>query len=153
MTYVIENIIATIKTYLEANLATKLEAINLEYDDDLTLTDIKPERWRIAELTSAPSYPVGILLGDRIDTTDEGGFIKTFYNISVACLLTDTNAERLRRRLYRYIRAFSEVLYSGQKEMGLNLFLDGADYSSLYSKPGGFLADARVLIRILKYED
>lgn len=151
MTYVIENIIATIKTYLETNLATKLEAINLEYDDDLKLIDIKD--WRIAELTSAPSYPVGILLGDRIDTTDEGGFIKSFYNISVTCLLTDTNAERLRQRLYRYIRAFSEVLYSGQKEMGLNLFLDGADYSSLYSKPGGFLADARVLIRILKYED
>lgn len=151
MTYVIENIIATIKTYLETNLATKLEAINLEYDDDLKLIDIKD--WHIAELTSAPSYPVGILLGDRIDTTDEGGFIKSFYNISVACLLTDTNAERLRQRLYRYIRAFSEILYSGQKEMGLNLFLDGADYSSLYSKPGGFLADARVLIRILKYED
>lgn len=148
--FTIENTIDAIKEYLESNLAAKLDELDVEYAD-FTLDNIA--KWYVAELTAVPAYPVGLLLGDRIESLEQNGFIKSYHIITAACLATDIDAERLRRRLYRYIRAIAEVVYGGQETMKANIFLTGADYSPLYSRTGGFLADARVAIRVLRYED
>jgi len=151
MLYSIENSITLIKEYLEDNLGAKLDALDTVYGDSITLEDI--EAWYVAEIPAAPAYPVGIILGERIETREQPGYVGLFEVISVAALVTDVNAETLRRRLYRYIRAFAEVIDSGQSTMGLNIFLDGAEYSPMYSQAGRYLADAHLSISILDYQD
>lgn len=151
MIYVMEDVIELIKKYLEEKLPSKLCEISSEYGDTVPLPPIK--EWHKAELTAVPAYPVGLILGDRIDPGEQGDYVQSYYMLSIFCLITDTDMERVRVRLYRYIRGIAELLFRNQADIRLNIFLGPAEFSPTYSRTGGYLSDARLVIKVMRYED
>ena len=146
----IEGAIDALKDYLKSNMAPKLDALDAEYGD-FKLANIK--EWYVAELTAIPSYPAIIILGDATNIPVEGsGWLKGEHDITIACLATDQETERLRRRLYRYIRAVVEVLIASRPTLGYTVTFIRLEFSPLYAREGGFLSDSRLVVRVGRHE-
>lgn len=140
----IEGAIEVLKNYLSENMSAKLGVLDAEYQD-FTLDDI--QEWHTAELSAIPNYPTVILLGDFTEVSVEGeGWLKAEHGITIVCLATDQDAERLRKRLYRYIRAVVELIKVGRADLGYALVFKRLEYSPLYTKGEGFVSDSRLLI-------
>ena len=70
----------------------------------------------------------------------------------IACLATDQDTEILRRRLYRYIRAVTELLKAGRSSLGYVINFDRLEFSPMYGREGTFMSDARLMVKFKKYE-
>lgn len=146
----IEEAIDTIKDYLETNMPVRLDTLDAEYGD-FELEDII--QWYIAELTAIPAYPSVLLLGDYTEITGEGeGWLRGEHVITIVCLITDQETERLRRRLYRYIRAMVELLKEGRADFGYAIVFERIEFSPLYGRGSDFLGDSRLVVKLGKYE-
>ncbi len=146
----IEGAVNAVKTYLSTNMAAKLNTLDAEYGD-FTLDDIS--QWYVAELTAIPAYPVALILGDATAMLSEGeGWLRSSHIVTIVCLATDQDAEQLRRRLYRYIRAVVELLKEGRASLGYTVVFERLEFSPLYTHTGGFLSDSRCIVRLGKYE-
>lgn len=148
----IEEAISVIKTYLEENMAAKLDVLDAEYGD-FVLDDIR--YWYTAELTSVPEYPSIIVLGDFTDVEGEGeGWMKANHQIIIVCLATDADAEKLRKRLYRYVRACVGLLKTARGSDGwaYTIVFSRLEFSPMYGRAGTFVSDARLIIRAGRYE-
>lgn len=147
----IEAAIDFLKTYIEANLVAKLDELNAEYRD-FELVDI--QNYYVAELLEIPEYPSIIILGDSsVPVGEGGGWIRTQHSISLTCLVTDAETERLRRRLYRYVRALFELLSEVQgTTTDYIINVDRLDFAPVYTRGGQFLSDAHLLITMGSYE-
>lgn len=146
----IEEAVDVLKDYLSANMAAKLNELDTEYGD-FELEDV--QGWYIAELSAIPEYPSVIILGDRTDI-DGGGdeFQRYSHIIMIACLASDADAERLRRRLYRYIRAVAELIRAGEASFDYITILKQFEYSPLYTRGGAFLGDSRIIFTLDHYQ-
>ena len=149
-----EGAVSAIKDYLTTNLGAKLNALDAEYDDGITLDDIKA--YYTAETMAIPELPAIYVLGDRTEPTAEGPtHIKAEHYITVAALVTDANNENLRKRLYRYIRAIVEVLRAARSDAtfeNAGLVIDTCEFSPMYGQADTFLQDARVELHMAKIE-
>ena len=146
----IEAVIDVIKAYLETNMAAKLDELDTEYGD-FVLADI--DKYYVAELSAIPEYPSILILGESTRPVTEGaGWMNADHTLTVVALATDQDTERLRRRLYRYMRAIIELLVAARTSEGYVINIDGVEFSPLYGRSGTFLSDARVIIRLRKYE-
>jgi hypothetical protein len=145
-----EGAVDAVKSYLETNMVAKLGTLDLEYGD-FALEDI--DKWYVAELTAIPEYPAVVILGDASDIIGEGaGWCNSKHTITVAVMATDQDAERLRRRLYRYIRACLELLVESRASIGYIVTFDRLEFSPLYGRAGTFMSDARLIVKLGKYE-
>lgn len=133
VTYNLVRFVETTKLVLSRYLPDRLTALNLP----------QIHYWRTGELTSAPGYPICLIL------CVESGIDASTLNIIF--LATNPDSEELRRQLYGYIQAAVEVLFERQTELPGFPVPDSvlADFSrAYYSRPGGYLADARLSIKI-----
>lgn len=149
-----EGSINVVKDYLNTNMEAKLGALDVEYDDGITLADIAA--YYLSETPAVPAMPAVYVLGDRTEVEAEGpGHMKTAHYMTVAVLVTDAGNETLRKRLYRHIRAIVELLREARDDdtfTGKAIVLDGCEFSPMYGKAGAFLQDARVELHIAAIE-
>jgi len=147
----IEKVVDDLNTYLTANMAAKLTALNTEYSDGITLVDIKT--YYIAEVQAIPEYPSIFLLGDNVEVLSEGGsWLKSGNNLDIIVFVGDPNTTTLRRRIYRYIRALIELLVAARTSQGWAVNFKGVELSPMYSKGGDYLSDAHLSIQIVATE-
>lgn len=148
-----EGAIDALKSYLSENIAAKLDELDAEYDDGITLDDIR--NWYVAEASSMPAFPSVMILGEDTDVLGEGGgWMNSGNRVSISVLVGDTNSENLRRRLYRYIRAFIELLVAARTSDGWTrtLTFEKANFSPMFTKSGQYLSDATLLITLSDIE-
>lgn len=134
-------------------MAAKLDALDAEYDDGITLADIKT--WYTAEVAAVPEFPSAFLLGENTQVTGEGGgWMAPAHEITVAFLVADAEPQTLRTRLYRYIRATTELLVTARTAIGweYGVNFQRIDFSPMFSNAGAFLSDARLVVSLKKYE-
>ena len=145
-----EATIDAIKDYLETNMAAKIAALNTEYGD-FTLDGI--QAYYIAELAAIPEQPAILILGDKTDVEREAdNYLKGRHTVSVVVVATDQDAEQLRRKLYRYVRAVVELLREARSSVGWGYIInfDSFEFSPMFGKGHSFLQDARVLVHLNK---
>lgn len=149
-----EGSVNAVKDYLEANMTAKLAALDLEYDDGITLAGI--EAYYLSETPAIPALPAVYVLGDRTEVEAEGPtHIKASHYITVAVLVTDATNETLRKRLYRHIRAVVELLREARDDATFEnaaVNFDACEFSPMYGRAGEFLQDARVELHLTKLE-
>lgn len=149
-----EGSVNAIKDYLNTNMGAKLDALDTEYGDSITLTDIAA--YYLAETLAVPATPAIYVLGDRTDIEVDGPtHIKGSHYITVAVLVTDTVNETLRKRLYRHIRAIIELMREARDDAtfeNAGIVFDSCEFSPMYGRAGTFLQDARVELHLTKIE-
>lgn len=148
-----EGAVNAVKDYLNTNMATKLDVLDSEYNDGITLTDIKT--YYLAEVLAVPEMPSIFVLGNRTEVTAESlTHIKAPHYISVVVIVTDQKTDTLRKRLYRHIRAIVEVIRAGVEagSIGYAVVFDSFEYSPMYGREGTFLQDAKVECHLTKIE-
>jgi hypothetical protein len=127
-----EGLVDEVKAYLEANLATKLSALDVEYADSIILENSVETFIGIKSLHSIANYPVLYVLAPttRIEpmAASGGTVITTKPAIIVGMLAVDPDSETLQIRLYRYARALVELMMealgTGDLLSGWNLATD-----------------------------
>src|SRR2546426_1200059 len=109
-----EGLVGQIKTYVEANLAAKVAALNTEYNDGITLEDRKTTVLGVKSLKSIEvgNYPAfyvfsthGTYAGTVLGLNPVSAEIEAKPEIAVGILVIDQDTETLQKRLYRYSRA------------------------------------------------
>jgi hypothetical protein len=98
-----EKVVDDFNDYLNTNMPAKLDALEVDYADSITLDDIKA--YYISEEKSIPEYPAIFILGDNVTPTQQGA---TWFNgpfaVTIACITIDQSSQTLKRKLYRYLR-------------------------------------------------
>lgn len=148
-----EAAISACKTYLSAGMAAKLTALNTAYADSVTLANIKT--WYTAEVSAVPEYPAAFILAESSVVQGEGnGWVKSAHAMTIAFLVGDANAEQLRTRLYRYIRATIELLIEARSSGGWAYVIefDTISFSPMFTRAGEFLGDARLIASLGRTE-
>ena len=148
----VEKVVDDIKAYLSSSMVAKLSSLNTEYGD-FELEDIK--EYYIAELPAIPEYPVVVILGETTALPDENSsWVKPVHSIMIGCLASDADTERLRRRLYRYIRALFELMQEARssEDWGHTIVFSRFEYSPLWSRGSDFLSDVRMYIDVGAFE-
>ena len=113
-----EGVVTKLKTYLTTNLATKLTALNTEYNDGITLVDMAT--WYLGEpsIQSVQAWPAGVIMAEDVEITRwTSSFTDALYNVTIVVLVLDQDTETLRKMLYRYIRAVWEVVLASESSI------------------------------------
>jgi len=150
MLELIEGAVDAVKSYLEANMSTKITALNTEYRD-FELANIK--QYYIAELAAIPELPAMLVLGGyTLPEREAANYIRAKHYLKVVALASDQDAQQLRRRLYRYVRAIVELLREARSSAGWSyvIVFDRFDYSPVYTSESSFYQDAQVIAHFNK---
>lgn len=120
----LEGAIGALKNYLEDNIVAKLDALDSEYDDGVTLEDIAA--WYEGGLPRAqPSHPSICLHGEGW-TPEEQRHVNLLVGnfINVIVFAADPDEQVRFKRLCRYARAVIELLQEGEATYGYEHFLE-----------------------------
>lgn len=120
-----EGLCRSVKTYLEANIAAKITALNAEYADAVVLENPRITYLGIKSLSSIPEFPVMYVVSPeshlnpmQVDGTQAA--IESFPRIWVGIVALDPEEEPLQLRQYRYARALVELLLAALGTAGLD---------------------------------
>ena len=143
-----EGAIDAASNFLELNMSAKLDALDAEYGDFLL---DKIRQYYIAELSEIPELPAILVLADRTEIDREAdNYIRAKHYMNVVALANDQDAEQLRRRLYRYTRAITELLREARSSLGWGyvIVFDGIKFSPVYTSESSFYQDSRVMMHL-----
>ena len=147
----IEGAVDALKDYLDANFAARVAALNTEYDDGITIEDMKS--WYVAMMPRIPEYPACVILGKNGDPDGEGeGWMKSQHQVEIITVATDANTETLQRKLFRYIRAMIELAKASRSSIGYQVNIGSWDFSDVYASQSSFLGGAKLTLFLKKYE-
>jgi hypothetical protein len=117
MTYDVESLLRDVKTVLSTNLNTKINALNAEKNDSITLKTIPAGAYFLQELSQVPiNYNPYVLYGEQDNQpASEGTYGATMENVtvSIGLILEDEGEDAGETPVYkmlRYRRALKEVI-------------------------------------------
>lgn len=121
----LEGAVSALLSYLQGNMAAKLDVLDAEYGD-VELADIK--KWYGGNIpTDIPEYPSVCLQGINWtpeERTSDTLYLKSFINVIV--FVGDNNDQVRFHRLCRYARAVVELLRSGEATYGYAHKVEGS---------------------------
>lgn len=153
-----EDAIDAIKTYLSANLAAKVTAVNAAINDSITLP--APAAFYVGQksLSSVQNYPAFFLLATGADLLGwNNSYTDGEYEINIAFLVMNQDPEVIQRMLYRYTRALWECLVDAHfASPGLSGFKilgePRVNYSDTFASSSDFLAEGSMTLKARKQE-
>ena len=156
-----EDLVDEVVTYLEANLAAKLAALDAEYPDSIALQMTVATQKGLKSLEEIPNYPVlyalspaGIVRPRMI--SESSSEVDARPELSVGIVVLEQDSETLQKRLYRYGRALTELLIDGWGSNSLNnwQFLTSEDWnidmqSGTFAREsvGSFIGEVTLTVR------
>lgn len=107
----VETILKNIEDFLKEKLNDKIQAINLEKNDGITLKGIDPGAFIFQSLDEFPVNfnPVLYFGIESVDTQAEYGATAKTIKIEISVILSDSYDRTLFSRLFRYQRAIEET--------------------------------------------
>ena len=139
---------------LKADLPAKLDLLDIEYGDSITLDDIPNENYFISELRKPPGFPICCIIPD---TTNQSPFTGDqrygieYHSLTISIALTaNLGEEDLKRRTIRTIRGISEVLDADPQ---LNSTVEDTiqmskEYGELQFGEHALLQEAQLIIQV-----
>ena len=111
-----------IVTQLRASLSAKLDALDTEYADGITMENVPAARMFIAEHRTLPTLPFIVVLPDDTDAlpfTGEERYDMEMHQLDIAISCGGNMPEdRLKRISGRYVRALQEVMIDNRTLSG-----------------------------------
>jgi len=143
-----EDLVDEVVTYLEANLAAKLAALDAEYTDSITLEMTVATLTGLRSLEEIPNYPIlyalspGVIVRPRM-ISESSSEVDARPELSIGVVVLEQDSETLQRRLYRYGRALTELLIDGWGANSLSnwQFLTSQDWT-IDVESGSFARDS-----------
>ena len=148
-TKLMETALGAVNTYLQAQMAAKLNTLDAEYADGITLADIVT--WYIAPQMAIPEYPAVLLLSDNSVITGEGqAWIRAQHQVTIVVIVADQDTTTLQKRLWRYTRAIIELLKAARESVGwaYTVSFNSVEFTPFFATDGQYLSDARVIIQL-----
>ena len=119
-----EGLVDEVKAYLSTNLAAKLAALNTEYGDDITLDDAAAYYVGEKSLATIPEYPAVFIVAEQTTVESwQATFTDASHRFMIVAFILDQDTEALGRKLYRYGRAFWELLVEARGDGSLTYHL------------------------------
>ena len=162
-----EGLVNAIKTYLDANMAAKLTALDAEYGDGISLETAVATYKGIKSLQLIPNYPVLFIISPNQTVHVRAAYsatdveINSLPTVAVGVVVVDPDNEVLQLRLYRYGRALVELLMeaSGARQLDGWSLATGEDWrldteSAPFSREADstFIGEVAVELRANKLE-
>ena len=156
-----EGLIDEVRAYLITNLPAKLDSIDTQINDGITLLDPTSYFYRDPGISGIPTgnLPVAFLIvpdGEVVSWHESD--IEQEHILWIYILARDTDADNLRKRMYRYGRAIWEVLVDHQFDATPATWKMGIgarprwSYSPTLTRGNISLADVRLELRYHKLE-
>lgn len=150
----IEAVEWAIETVLSAGMAAEIAALNSEYDDDYTLSDIATYIHHEENLP-ASGYPAVVIEG--MESVGRELWIEaedTLHTIWLYVWVSSADKAALDRLPKRYVRAIKEILYRDQSLGGVAhaLAFERAQFSPMLSKDEVYFKAARMVVHVLTEE-
>lgn len=143
-----------VNTTLKVYLAAKLDVLDTEYADGITLADVPSAHYFIAEQVK-PIYPLIMTVPDTTDTGPFDGaqnYGLERHSLTVAVGLTaNAGEDALKRRVIRTLRAIQEVL-DEHPSLGSTVehtFTLAKEYGPLFLGGGAIGQEAQLRIQVL----
>lgn len=149
----IEGVIDDMKTYLEANMAAKLDVIDARFGDGITLTDIAG--WYRAQQRAIQQFPAVVFMAHDSRPIERGdGWLRGHHDIEIAVMATGQDSEQLSQEIQRYVLAIFECLVDAESSEGWEVIHEAfdADYDQIYTADDTYITDARLLVTASKLE-
>lgn len=113
-----EGACTALQSYLEGAISSKLDELDAEYGDGITLDDIA--KWYTGNIpTTIPAFPSVCVRGDGFvptEMTDDKLFLNVF--VEVVIFVGEQDDQVRFKKLSRYTRAVVELLPIGESEYG-----------------------------------
>jgi len=140
---------------LQTSLPAKLDSLETEYNDGLSLPDIPSDRMFVAEKVRLPAMPMLVVIPDRSDAvplSGESRYDIEFHYLTAAVMDGGNISEdRLKRRCARYVRAVEEV-FIDQRTLGGSvddLMILEKQYGPMMSAgQSGLVQEGQVTVRV-----
>ena len=139
---------------LRADLSAKLDVLDIEYADSITLDDIPTANFYVSELRKPPGFPICCVIPNTTDMspfTGDQRYGIEYHELTISVALTNNIGEEdLKRRSTRTIRAISEVLDSNANlsETVEDIVQLSKEYGELQFGEHALLQEAQLVVRI-----
>lgn len=121
----LEAAIDVLESYLNTNMAAKLDELDTEYDD-FELDDIAVY-YKGAFPTALPQAPSIVLHGEGYEAEEQRGVNMLISSaINIVIFVGDNDEARRFKKLCRYARATIELLQAGEDTYDYEWFLEGS---------------------------
>ena len=153
-TYFVENVIDQIYTILYASIAAKLDTIDTEKDDGIVLDDIV--KWYKCQKIKIGRYPsIEIFPTSSPGENHTAYGVRSEHEISIRISEVGSDEEELFKRIWRYLRAITEILMDSDTlrsaDYGLCNFR-GHEYDEVTEGNAGLLYRGTVNIMVDQHE-
>lgn len=153
----IEGVIDAAVTYLTANMAAKLNALDTLYGDSIVLDDIAAFHKSQLSIESIEKFPIVVVDSDASEMLKwDNTWTDANHTVTFDVLVSDQDTETLAKRVRRHLQAVWEVLIDGVWAEQI-AHLDGerprVAYTSVFTDPSNnYLAGARLTVTFRKDE-
>jgi len=108
----LDQILTKVNTIIQAGITAKLDALELEYDDGITLTD--PRDYKIVEQSLRNNFPCVETYGMPDAPGEDHTAVSVYVNYQIACRVwvTYNDPEKLVKAVYRHLRAITELVFT-----------------------------------------
>ena len=147
--WVADRIVAQLKTSLPA----RLDTLDTEYNDGITLADIPVDHYVISERQKLPGFPMVAVIQDDTDISEnEFRYNAERHSMTVAVAMMDNiNEDDLVRRTHRTLRGIEEVFLDNRTLSGsvVDLKCIHKSYSSLMTNGNALLKEGQLEIEVM----
>lgn len=143
----------TMITHLQSCLPAKLDTLDTEYADGITLDDVPNEYYYVSEKQKLEGFPLVCVISDEADArpdTGEARYGLEFHQMIIAIALVGNNSEEeLTRRTSRTLRGIQECF---EDNPTMNCSVDVVEivskqYLPLLADENGLLKEAQLTLR------
>jgi hypothetical protein len=106
-----EGVVDKLLAYFQAQLPSKVQALNDEYSDNVLLK--APQVYFVGEraLTDGPNWPALFVFGESMMVErHNASYTDATHEVSIMIAIRDTDTEKVQRAMYRYVRALWELV-------------------------------------------
>lgn len=155
-----EGLVEDVVNYLSTNMAAKVVALNAEYNDEVVL--VVPTAYYTSEksIVHIPTYPAAfVLVPDTVIPRWNIDYLEAVHTLVVGVLVLEQEESRIKIFLYRFMRAFLELLKESQTAsppLGWHLAAGSPTgafnitFSPIFANEDSYLADAQISVSMIK---
>lgn len=148
----IGNVADKLVAKLRASLPAKLDSLDSEYADGITLEDIPTDNYFISERQKMPGFPLLCVIPERSDPSNaEFRYSIEYHDLTLAIALTaNEDEDTLKRRTLRTIRGVEEVLLDDRTLGGSvdDVLIGQKMYAPMLSNGNALLQEAQLSVRV-----
>jgi len=146
----------TINAQLKISLGPKLNDLDTEYGDGITLEDVPFGNFHVAEQVKPGQWPMVSTIPDYTDQHGDGDNFDRydiedhFLTIAVAHSVNE-DEDQLKRRVGRYVRAVEEIMLSESTLSGsvTDVSVLTKSYGPMQHDDNSLLQEGQVLVRVM----